>query len=74
METKKDYTTAEIIEITLNNLGAIDIPGALIEKIGIPIAQNINNLRIALDKLKGDEPEVVDLGEINLDEKGEDDA
>ena len=65
MKNQKDYTTKEIIEITISNLGNISVPVNLVEQIGIPLAQNINNLKIALGKMQ-EEPEItgIDIGEI----------
>lgn len=42
---KKDYTVAEVIVITADLLSRIEVPVELIEKVGIPIAISINNLR-----------------------------
>lgn len=46
-----------ILEITINNLNNIRVPAALLEEIGIPIVQNVNNLYECVNALKaeGDE-------------------
>lgn len=41
----KEYTVAEVIAITSELLSQIEVPVELIEKIGIPIARCISNLR-----------------------------
>ena len=76
METK--YTPEQIIEITIRNLNGINVPAGLTEQIGIPILQNINNLRECLKLMTAKpEEEPIDLGTIDLDEaeeKHEEDA
>lgn len=49
---EKDFTPIEIIDITIGNLSNISVPAGLTEQIAIPIAQNINNLRILKKKLE----------------------
>ena len=49
---EKDYTPIEIVDITIGNLSNISVPAGLTEQIAIPIAQNINNLRILKKKLE----------------------
>ena len=42
---KKEYTIAEVIVMTADMLSQIEVPVELIEKVGLPIARSINNLR-----------------------------
>ena len=44
MEEKK-YTIQEVLEITIRNLGSIQVPVGLMQTIGVPITQCIGNLR-----------------------------
>ena len=75
MENKKEYTPEEIIEITINNLNNISVPVGLQQQIGIPLLQNVNNLKEALRIMTAPKEEPIDLGEINLDdEEGEENA
>lgn len=41
----EQLTVKEVLEITIRNLEAIQIPVGLTDSVGIPIARNINNLR-----------------------------
>ena len=50
MEEKK-ITIYEAITMTANMLSKIEVPAELVEKIGIPIARSINNLRICADTI-----------------------
>ena len=78
----KDYTTIEIVDITIANLNNISIPAGLTEQIAIPLAQNINNLKILKQKLEAPpitaevpaEEEGFDLGELDFEEKENADA
>lgn len=64
MEEKKNYTPEEVINITINLLGQINVPAMLAQQIAVPISQSINNLQIALEIMKNsaadkpDEPAV----------------
>ena len=63
MEEKKNYTPEEVINITINLLGQINVPAMLTQQIAVPISQSINNLQIALEIMKNgaakqDEPAV----------------
>ena len=64
MEEKKNYTPEEVIIITINLLGQINVPAMLAQQIAVPISQSINNLQIALEIMKNsaadkpDEPAV----------------
>ena len=49
--SEKTYTPEEIIEITIKNLEQIEVPAFMVEKIGIPICQNITNLKICLQEM-----------------------
>lgn len=80
METKKTVTVNELLEITINNLNAIQVPMGLMQSIGYPLAGNIENLKKCLAALNQppqeqpqEEPpmEDVDLGEIDLTESEE---
>lgn len=55
MEPKKQvnrtYSVAEVLQITLNQLSGIQVPVGLIESIGVPILDSINNLRNCLQAL-----------------------
>lgn len=60
---QKDYTVEEVINITINLLGQINVPAMLAQQIAVPISQSINNLQIALGIMKNgaakqDEPAV----------------
>lgn len=80
METKQ-ITVLELLEITINNLNAIQVPIGLMQSIGYPLAGNIENLKKCVDALKQSEQpkqpqeeppmEDVDLGEIDLTESEE---
>lgn len=66
----KEYTPIEIIDITIGNLSNINVPAGLTEQIGIPMMQNINNLKILKKKLE--EPveaseEIINLGTVDLE-------
>ena len=73
----KEYTTIEIVDITINNLCGINVPAGLTEQIGVPLAQNITNLRILKEMIEKDaeerakEAEHVELGDIDLGEAEE---
>lgn len=64
MEEKKNYTPEEVINITINLLGQINVPAGMAQQIAVPISQGINNLQIALEIMKNstadkpDEPAV----------------
>lgn len=65
----KELNPKEVVEITINNLCAINVPAGLMEQIGVPLYQNINNLKILLqamnDAEKEPEPDL-NIGELNL--------
>ena len=41
-----EYTKEQIIQFTIDNLSAINIPARLSEQIGVPIQKSIANLEI----------------------------
>lgn len=45
METKRTYTTGEVVEMTIRTLENISVPVGLMGQIGTPIVQAINNLK-----------------------------
>ena len=53
-----EYTNEQIVEITIQNLSGIQMPNGpmtvaeFTEKIGIPLVQNINNLKILLNQMR----------------------
>ena len=51
METKR-ITIAEVLRITVSTLQNINIPAALIEQIGMPIAGSIRNLQECLNAIE----------------------
>lgn len=72
MET---MSVTQALRITVDNLGAIAVPRALNQQIGIPIDQAISNLIAcieALEKAKdGDDPESAETEEENGDSNAE---
>lgn len=48
---EKEYTPIEIVDITIRNLSNINVPAMMVEQIGIPLIQSINNLRILREKI-----------------------
>ena len=79
METKQ-MTVLEVLEITVRDLGGINIPVGMIQQVGMPIGQAIGNLNECIRALReaeqaeqqeaqGDElpDNVIDLGEIDAD-------
>lgn len=71
METKRTYTTGEVVEMTIRTLENISVPVGLMGQIGTPIVQAINNLKkvqeawakeaealqAAMEQAKEEEPE-----------------
>ena len=41
-----EYTKEQIVDFTINILGKISIPGAMIDEIGVPISSAIKNLAV----------------------------
>ena len=63
-------TVQEVLNVTMNNLGAIAVPVALSEQIGMPIVNAINNLRLcveALEKAKEQAMAAEETGEAEAD-------
>jgi len=42
-------TAEEVVKITINDLSRIQVPAALIQQIGIPIADAINKLNLCVE-------------------------
>ena len=55
MEQK--LTVEQVLEMTVNMLGRITVPVAMIESIGTPVAQAINNINGCLEAFKRQEQE-----------------
>ena len=53
---EEELTVEYIMKATLHLLGEIQVPMAMFEQIGQPIASAINNLKIGLMISKKDEP------------------
>ena len=45
----------DIIQVTINNLSSIRVPAGLMEEIGMPIVQNIQNLDMCLQMIQEQE-------------------
>lgn len=45
----RTMTAEEVVKITINGLSRIQVPAALIQQIGIPIANAINNLNLCME-------------------------
>ena len=54
-----EYTKEQIVEITINNLAAINVPALLAEQIGIPVMKSIGNLKILQQMMKQEDEEDV---------------
>lgn len=52
---QKTMTTTEVLNITVNILGKIAIPVALVDDIGIPIRNAIKNILMVVDALEKEE-------------------
>lgn len=52
MEQGKQMTVTEALKITAENLEALQIPVGMMEKIGIPIARSVANIRMCIDALE----------------------
>ena len=52
MEEKKNYTVKEVLQITVDRLGAILVPASLGEQIARPIYESINNLRECINAME----------------------
>lgn len=50
-QENRTYSVAEVLQITLNQLSGIQVPVGLIESIGVPILDSIDNLRNCLQAL-----------------------
>jgi hypothetical protein len=49
---EKSYTKEEVIDITINLLGQINVPVDLAQQIAIPISNAQNNLRVVLKMIE----------------------
>ena len=49
---EKSYTKEEVIDITINLLGQINVPVDLAKQIAIPISNAQNNLRVVLKMIE----------------------
>lgn len=47
-----EYTKEQVIQFTINNLSAINIPARMAEQIGVPIQRAITNLEIVLNMIE----------------------
>lgn len=47
-----EYTKEQVIQFTINNLSAINIPAMMAEQIGVPIQRSITNLEIVLNMIE----------------------
>ena len=45
MDSSRNLTVAEVVEMTIRKLSSISVPVAFMEQIGVPIAQAVNNLK-----------------------------
>ena len=45
----------DILDITIRNLSNIMVPVGLMQQIGVPIVQSLNNLKLATEQLASDE-------------------
>jgi len=54
---KQVYSMEEVLQFTLNILGGIQIPAALSEQVGIPIAKAIGNLNAMIEATRNTKPE-----------------
>ena len=52
---QKTMTTKEVLNITVNILGKIAIPVALVDDVGIPIRNAIKNILMVVDALEKEE-------------------
>lgn len=52
---QKTMTKKEVLNITVNILGKIAIPIALMDDIGVPIRNAINNILMVVDALEKEE-------------------
>lgn len=48
---EKNYTVADVIDITIQKLGAIQLPISLYDSVGLPIRQSIGNLQVCLQTI-----------------------
>lgn len=52
---QKTMTKKEVLNITVNILGKINVPVALMDDIGVPIRNAINNILMVVDALEKEE-------------------
>ena len=45
METNRNLTVGEVVEMTIRTLSNISVPVSLMGQIGLPISQAVNNLQ-----------------------------
>lgn len=63
-----EYTKEQIIQFTINNLSAINVPARLAEQIGVPIQRAITNLEIVLNMIEEEKKpkETAEIDEIDF--------
>lgn len=54
MNEKKQMTKEEVLQVTAETLGGINVPAALSEEIGIPIKRCMENVLIALNMCRAE--------------------
>lgn len=69
-----EYTKQQIVQFTIDNLSAINVPVRLAEQVGVPIQKAITNLEIVIamfeEEKKPKETEEIDNIDFGGDEDG----
>ena len=53
---QKQISARTALQMIIGELSAIEVPVVMLEKIGLPLARSINNLKVLVDVVPDDEP------------------
>lgn len=67
-----EYTKEEVLQFTINILGKIDVPGAYVKTIGVPIMNAIDNLFVLKQMLEVEKESRKPQDEAEMDAVGGD--